>query len=71
MPNTLADFPPERFGIAAHCACGHSGWVDTTRLPPSLPIDTLHARLRCQVCGSQEINIGIVWTAASGYQHGG
>ena len=49
--NTLADFPPDRFAIHAFCTCGHRGQVDTVNLPLSLPMDTLHARLCCQVSG--------------------
>lgn len=69
MPNTLADFPPDRFAIYAYCSCGHESKVDTTALPQDLQMDTLHARLRCSACGGSDVQIRIVWTAAGGYAH--
>ena len=71
MPNTLADFPPDRFAIHAFCECGHSDQVATARLPGELSIDALRSRLRCSVCGSRQVSIRIVWTAAGGFQHSG
>lgn len=71
MSNYLADFPPDKFGIFAYCNCGRQAKVDTSRLPQSLPMDTLHRKLRCQACGGREISMRIVWTAAGGYAHGG
>jgi len=71
MPNALADFPPDRFAIHAFCACGHQAPIDTTRLPASLTIDILRARLRCGACGGREVSIRIIWTAAGGFHHSG
>ena len=71
MPNTLADFPVDRFHIYAYCACGHQARVPVDRLPPDLPVDVLRSRLCCSSCGSHEVGIRIVWMAAGGFQHGG
>ena len=71
MPNTLADFPPDRFAIYAFCECGHTDQVATARLPAELPIDALRSRLRCRVCGSRQVSIRIIWTAAGGFHHSG
>ena len=71
MPNTLADFPPERFAIYAFCECGHQASIDTASLPPELPVDTLRSRLRCRACSSRQVSIRIVWTAAGGFHHSG
>jgi hypothetical protein len=68
-PNTLADFPADRFAIHALCECGHQARVPTETLPPALRVDVLRAALRCQVCGSRQVRISIVWTAAGGYAH--
>lgn len=69
VPNTLADFPADRFAIHALCECGHQARVPTETLPPALRVDVLRAALRCQVCGSRQVRISIVWTAAGGYAH--
>ena len=71
MPNTLADFPPDRFAIHAYCACGHQARVPTEALPVGLSVDVLRARLRCQACGSHKASIRIGWTAAGGVQYSG
>jgi len=64
-PNTLADFPPDRFSITGHCyACGRSVWLDTAQLPPDMPIPTLRASLRCTVCGSRDTGLTISYAAA-------
>jgi hypothetical protein len=69
MPNTLADFPPDRFAIHAYCECGHDAKIDLERLPSTLAIDTLRARLRCAACGRRDVSIRIGWTAAGGFAH--
>ena len=66
-PNTLADFPPDRFRIGAHCRdCGHSARVDTRRLPLTLPMETLHARLYCRECGGRGVGVTIGYYVADG-----
>jgi hypothetical protein len=69
--NTLADFPPDRFAIIAHCTCGHSGQIDTTVLPPDLPMSVINHALRCSACGGRASGVRIIWTAAGGYAHAG
>jgi hypothetical protein len=64
MPNTLADFPPDRFAIHANCTCGHDALIDSARLAETLTIDSLRARLRCGACGGRDVSIRIGWTAA-------
>jgi hypothetical protein len=70
MSNKLADFPPERFVIRAHCACGHDAPVPLARLPAGLTVAGLRSRLRCGSCGGREVGISIIWIAAGGYAHG-
>ena len=43
--NTLADFPPDRFAITAHCLCGHSAQIDYRLLPPETLVSSLRPRL--------------------------
>jgi hypothetical protein len=69
MPNTLADFPCDRFAIHGYCECGHSAQIDLEVLPPKLTIDALRVRLRCGACGGRDVSIRIGWTAAGGFKH--
>ena len=69
MRNTLADFPPDCFATHAYCECGHYGQIDLSKLSPTMEIETLRARLRCQACGGRNVSIGIVRTAAGAFEH--
>lgn len=69
MPNTLADFPPDRFAIHGYCDCGHDAQIDLASLPETLTIDSLRARLRCGACGGREVSIRIGWIAAGGFRY--
>lgn len=69
MENTLADFPPDRFAIAAFCACGHSAQIDYRRLPYETPVNSLRSGLICKVCGRRDPGIRIHWAAAGGFKY--
>ena len=69
MPNTLRDFPGDRFRIDACCTYGHRGAVSCDGLPGAQRIDAMHARLRCSVCGGGDVSIRIAWVAAGGFRH--
>ena len=62
MSNFLADVPPDCFAIHAFCECGHYGQIDLSKLSPTMEIETLRARRRCQPCGGRNVGIGIVRT---------
>jgi len=63
--NTLADFPPDKFSITAYCdACGHSGHLDTAKLPPELPMPALDGLVVCSVCGHRQVHFTISYKAA-------
>lgn len=69
--NILGDFPAQAFTIFVWCeACGHKRTVDRTKVPDSVPMRTLHARLRCSACGVRETSIRIVYTGAGGFRCG-
>jgi len=63
--NTIADFPPDRFSITAHCeACGHSHGIDTDKLPLDLPMHVLQAHARCTACGAKGASLRIAYSAS-------
>ena len=70
MENTLADFPPDRFAITAHCPCGHSMQVDYRLLPCDTRVNSLRFRLVCSFCGRRHPGIRIQWVAAGGFRYG-
>jgi hypothetical protein len=69
MPNTLADFPPDRFAITAHCPCGHWATIDYRLLAPETPVNSLRPRLVCTVCGKREPSLNIHWSGAGGFKY--
>jgi hypothetical protein len=69
MSNMLADFPADTFDIVAFCDCGHRADLDLEALPPTMTVDQLRARLRCQVCGGGDVSIRIVWHGGVDFRH--
>ena len=72
MDNHLAEFPPERFAITAHCSCGHSAQIDYRLLPLETLVNSLRPRLVCKVCkvcGKRDPGIHIHWAAAGGFRY--
>ena len=69
MENTLAEFPPERFAITAHCTCGHSAQIDYRLLPSETMVNSLRPRLVCRGCGKRDPGIRINWAAVGGFKY--
>ena len=70
MSNHLADFPPDRFAITAHCPCGHSAQIDYRLLAPETLVKSLRPRLVCKVCGKRDPGIRVHWSGAGGFKYG-
>ena len=70
MSNHLADFPPDRFAITAHCPCGHSAQIDYRLLSPETLVNSLRPKLVCKVCGRRNPEIRVHWAAAGGFKYG-
>lgn len=59
--NTLSDFPDD-FRIYACCGpCNRTEAVDRTKLPPTMLISELRARVRCRECGRRTNDIRIIY----------
>ena len=69
MSNHLADFPPDRFAITAHCPCGHSAQLDYRLLSPETLVNSLRPRLICKVCGKRDPSLNIHWSGAGGFKY--
>jgi hypothetical protein len=65
-PPCLADLRDQVDGVFCWCIrCSHNAVVPLdvliARLGPSLPFPAVHGRLRCQACGSTEIEARPDW----------
>lgn len=70
MNNLVTDFPPDRFVILALCdARDHRSDLDLSSLPQTMTIDAVRSRLRCHECGSRQVSIRIIRTAAGGFAY--
>jgi hypothetical protein len=71
-PNTLADFPADRFTLFGDCvSCGHSAPLWREHIAADTPIPAIAPRLRCRVCGARGGEIRIVYTAGPVFAHSG
>lgn len=68
MENTLADFPPEEYTIAAFC--DRQARVPVELLPDDLRIGQLTGSLRCKECEHRGAEFRILFTAGRGFPYG-